>query len=104
MVLKFAVVFEETPRNYAAYVPDLPGCISTGEAWSDITSMIQDSIAFHIEAMLDDGEPLPQPRMSLEEAMTYHRRALTDLDVIPSDLGDFAPTLSTTFEMVEVDV
>ena len=104
MVLKFAVVFERTPSNYAAYVPDLPGCISAGESWSDIKSMIRESIAFHIEAMLDYGEPLPQPRMSAEEAMSYHLRALTDLDGLDSDLGDFVPTLSTTFEMVEVEV
>ncbi len=28
--MKYAVVIEKTPNNYAAYVPDLPGCVSTG--------------------------------------------------------------------------
>ena len=27
----YAVVIEAGPRNYSAYVPDLPGCIATGQ-------------------------------------------------------------------------
>ena len=27
---KYAVVFEKAPNNWAAYVPDLPGCVTTG--------------------------------------------------------------------------
>ena len=29
MKLTYAVVFEQTPNNYGAYAPDVPGCIST---------------------------------------------------------------------------
>ena len=28
MKLRYAVVFEQTPNNYGAYVPDVPGCVS----------------------------------------------------------------------------
>ena len=68
MKQKYAVVFEQTPSNYCAYVPDLPGCVSTGESWEDIQSTIREAIAFHIEAMPERGELLPEPRMSLEQA------------------------------------
>ena len=27
--MKYTVVIEKTPNNYAAYVPDLPGCVAT---------------------------------------------------------------------------
>ena len=27
--MKYTVVIERTPNNYAAYVPDLPGCVAT---------------------------------------------------------------------------
>jgi hypothetical protein len=33
MNLKYAVIFEEASTNWAAYVPDLPGCVSTGRPW-----------------------------------------------------------------------
>jgi predicted RNase H-like HicB family nuclease len=30
MSLRYAVVFEKAPNNWAAYVPDLLGCVTTG--------------------------------------------------------------------------
>jgi hypothetical protein len=30
MSVRYAVIFEQAERNWAAYVPDLPGCITTG--------------------------------------------------------------------------
>ncbi|MCH7979336.1 MAG: type II toxin-antitoxin system HicB family antitoxin, partial [Acidobacteria bacterium] len=29
--MKYAVIIEKGPNNYSAYVPDLPGCVSTGK-------------------------------------------------------------------------
>ena len=103
MKLKFAVVYEQTPNNYSAYPPDLPGCISTGATWEDIQEMIRKAISFHIESMLEDGHPLPEVRMSLEEAMSYHCENLIDFKEALTELGDDIPTLSTTVEMVEVE-
>ena len=34
MKLAYSVVFERTPNNYSAYVPDVPGCVSTGKTWT----------------------------------------------------------------------
>jgi predicted RNase H-like HicB family nuclease len=31
MRLKYAVLFEQAENNWAAYVPDLPGCMTTGK-------------------------------------------------------------------------
>ena len=28
--MRYTVVIESSPNNYAAYVPDLPGCVATG--------------------------------------------------------------------------
>ena len=104
MKLKYAVVFEQTPNNYSAYPPDLPGCISTGKTWNDIHEMIRESIVLYLESMLEDGQPLPQPQMSLEEAMAQHSRNLAAVEETLDDFGDDEPALSTTFQMVEVDV
>ena len=78
MKLQYAVVCEQTPNNYCAYPPDLPGYISTSKTWEDIQEMIREAIALHIEAMMEDGEPLPEPRMSVEEATLFHSQALAE--------------------------
>ena len=28
--MEYAIVVEQTPRNFSAYAPDLPGCVATG--------------------------------------------------------------------------
>lgn len=84
MKLTYAVVFERTPNNYAAYAPDLPGCISTHKTWDGIQAMIKEAITFHIEVSHEYGDPIPLPQMSVEEALAYHRS-------IPNDYGGYFP-------------
>ena len=97
MRLRYAVVFERLPGNYGAYVPDLPGCISTGETWDEMQQMIREAISFHIEGMLEGGEPVPESRMSVQEAMSYHAGLL-------SENGGTGSESDTTIAMVEVEV
>ncbi len=58
---KFAVVIEKGPNNYSAYVPDLPGCVSAGKTLAEIEKNIREAIEFHIEGMIEDGDPVPEP-------------------------------------------
>ena len=58
----YAVVIERTPNNYAAYVPDLPGCVTTASTCGDLFEEIREAIEFHLEGMREDGEPIPEPR------------------------------------------
>ena len=109
MRLKYAVVFEQTPNNPCAYVPDLSGCVSTGDTWEHMQEMIKEAITYHIEDMLECGEPLLQPRMSLAQAIDYHNQPLPE-DVIQSlaEFGEVAdindPEFPTRFGMVEVEI
>ena len=59
--MKYTVVFEKAPNNWAAYVPDLPGCVSTGPTLEDVRRLIAEAIEFHIEGLRLDGEPVPEP-------------------------------------------
>ena len=61
--VEYAIVIENSPRNYSAYVPDLPGCIATGATKAQVVRMIREAIEFHIEGLRDHGEPVPAPRM-----------------------------------------
>jgi predicted RNase H-like HicB family nuclease len=59
--MKYAVVFEKSARNFAAYVPDLPGCISTGKTRAEIERNIREAIAFHVDGLRVTGQPVPSP-------------------------------------------
>ena len=60
--MQYAVVIEHTPgTNYSAYVPDLPGCVSTGDTVEEVSRNIQEAIEFHLEGMRADGDPIPEP-------------------------------------------
>ncbi|MCA9870024.1 MAG: type II toxin-antitoxin system HicB family antitoxin [Caldilineae bacterium] len=57
---RFLVIVEEGDNNLSAYSPDLPGCIATGATYDETLQNMYEAIEFHLEAMLEDGEPIPQ--------------------------------------------
>jgi predicted RNase H-like HicB family nuclease len=59
--MRYAVVIEKAENNYAAYVPDLPGCVATGASVADVEKEIRDAIRFHIDGLKEDGLPVPAP-------------------------------------------
>ncbi len=59
--MKYAVVIEKANGNLSAYVPDLPGCVATGEDLKDVNSNIREAIRFHLDGMREDGVPIPKP-------------------------------------------
>ena len=60
--MEYPVVIEKGPNNYAAYVPDLPGCVATGRTRPEVSRNIREAIEFHLEGMREDGLPIPEPR------------------------------------------
>ena len=56
--MKYTVVIDMAPNNYAAYVPDLPGCVATAKTREELLEEIREAIEFHIEGMRQDGEPV----------------------------------------------
>ncbi len=59
--MKYAVVIERAGENLSAYVPDLPGCIATGNSVSEVEQLIREAISFHLEGLLEDGIQIPEP-------------------------------------------
>jgi predicted RNase H-like HicB family nuclease len=59
--MRYAVVIEKTENNYSAYVPNLPGCVTTGATLKQIEVEIPAAIGFHIEGIREDGLPVPEP-------------------------------------------
>jgi predicted RNase H-like HicB family nuclease len=59
--MRYAIVIEKADSNYSAYVPDLPGCVATGDTVASVEREIRDAIRFHIEGLKEDGLPVPAP-------------------------------------------
>ena len=75
MKLTYAVVIERTRNNYAAYAPDVPGCVSTAQTWDEMLAMIREALIAHIEFLIEDGDPYPSRRCrSTTRSRTTARR------------------------------
>ncbi len=59
--MRYAVVIEKAGGNYSAYVPDLPGCIATGDIVAEVERELSEAIRFHIDGLKQDGLPVPPP-------------------------------------------
>lgn len=59
---KYAIVIEQAEKNLCAYVPDLPGCITTGRSVAEIERNISEAIELHVEGLIEDGLPIPEPK------------------------------------------
>jgi predicted RNase H-like HicB family nuclease len=59
--VKYVVVFEQSERNFAAYVPDLPGCVATGRTRPEVEQRIRDAVVLHLEGLREDGAVVPEP-------------------------------------------
>lgn len=59
--MRYAIVVEKAKDNYSAYVPDLPGCVATGATVEEAEHEIREAIRFHLDGLVEDGLPIPQP-------------------------------------------
>ena len=62
---EYAVIYEHgsgSEENWGAYVPDLPGCVSTGETFEEVQRNIREAIRLHLEGLKAEGLPIPEPR------------------------------------------
>jgi predicted RNase H-like HicB family nuclease len=59
--MRYAVVIEKAPKNYAAYVPDLPGCVATGRTRAVVQRRIREAIRMHVAGLRENGLPVPGP-------------------------------------------
>jgi len=60
-VREYLVIYEKAKRNWAAYSPDVPGCIATGKTREDVERNFREALEFHFEGLREAGLPIPQP-------------------------------------------
>jgi len=80
----YIIVIEPSTTGYAAFSPDVPGCVATGGTVEQTLAEIRVALAFHFEGMAEAGEPLPEPR-----GLEYYVRSGEHI----SDPGDLLTTI-----------
>jgi len=58
---RYAIVVEKAKSNYAAYVPDLPGCVATGATVEETERRLRSAIELHVRGLREDGLVVPEP-------------------------------------------
>jgi predicted RNase H-like HicB family nuclease len=63
--MDYLVVIEKADDgSFSAYVPDLPGCVSSGNTREEVQHLIAEAVRLHIESLRKHGEPVPAPSTS----------------------------------------
>jgi predicted RNase H-like HicB family nuclease len=65
-IIKLLVVYEKPDTGWAAYVPDLPGVVITGQTKAEVRVLIQEAIEFHLDGLKEDRLPIPEPSAEAE--------------------------------------
>lgn len=64
---EYTIIIEKSGFNFAAYAPDVPGCVAAAETFDETRSMMQEALTLHLAMLRDMGEPVPSP--SAQSAM-----------------------------------
>jgi predicted RNase H-like HicB family nuclease len=58
---RYLIIVEPTETGFSAYSPDVAGCVATGRTREDVEREMREAIAFHLDGLREDGQPLPRP-------------------------------------------
>jgi predicted RNase H-like HicB family nuclease len=59
--MEYIAVIIKGETRYVAHAPDSPGCIAACETREEVLARIKDAIEFHIEGLVEAGEPVQSP-------------------------------------------
>jgi predicted RNase H-like HicB family nuclease len=55
------VIEKAADGSFSAYVPDLPGCTTSGETVDDVKQGIKSAVELYIDSLREHNEPVPLP-------------------------------------------
>jgi antitoxin HicB len=78
------VISGNADEGFLIEVPDLPGCMTAGETVTEAITMLDEAMLLWIGALLEDGQPIPEPtsgheysgRLLVRMPKTLHRRLI----------------------------
>jgi predicted RNase H-like HicB family nuclease len=65
--MKYVYVIEKgDDGSFSAYVPDLPGCTTSGDTVDEVRASIKDAVASYLDSLRQHHEPVPAPTSSAD--------------------------------------
>lgn len=58
--MKNSIEISFTGNNFSAWIPNLLGCVSTGDTPQEVKNNIKEAINFHLSGMQEDGDAIPE--------------------------------------------
>jgi predicted RNase H-like HicB family nuclease len=68
MAQYIALIHKDNDSDFGVSFPDFPGVITAAGSLEEARGMAEEALAFHIEGMTADGDPIPEPS-SLDAVM-----------------------------------
>jgi predicted RNase H-like HicB family nuclease len=47
-------------NNFEAYLPDLNGCVATGQTLEEVKQRIAEAVHLHVQSSTEDNDPIPE--------------------------------------------
>jgi predicted RNase H-like HicB family nuclease len=69
--MKYLIIIEKTTHIYSAYVPDVPGCVATGNTKDEARQNVVDALESHIEGLMEDGLPIPSSKSEADYIVAH---------------------------------
>ena len=95
MILYFARLHAEDDGGYSVESVDLPGCFTEGDNLSEAVRNAEEAILCHLDGMIADGEPIPDPMHTrigfAVEPGTFLVGIHVDLDKLETSKSSDAP-------------
>lgn len=110
MAAYIALIRKEAGSDFGVDFPDFPGCVTAGRTLEEVRRMAVEALALHIEGMIQEGEPIPEPSSldaimadpanaggvaALVDVATGPARAVRINVTLPADLVDAIDRAST---------
>jgi predicted RNase H-like HicB family nuclease len=55
------VVRKDAVSDYSVSFPDIPDVVTAGRGMEEAYAFAAEALAFHIDGMREDGDPIPEP-------------------------------------------
>lgn len=98
--MRYPIAIEagDAKHAYGVVVPDLPGCFSAGDSLDEAITNAQEAILLHIEALLDQAQPIPKPSTiaALRRKREFRSWTWAVVQADLSQLGDKAARINIT--------
>lgn len=68
-----AALQTESDGGFSVSFPDIPEIATQGDNWSEAVNNAEEAMLLVVEAMIEDGEPLPEPSKEVDVASAIIR-------------------------------